>query len=56
MTADPFDTPETDDEPTDQGTPMGRIIPLTPTRSYLGGGMLLGQFILGRPTGSTVME
>ncbi|MFE7796185.1 hypothetical protein [Nocardia sp. NPDC057440] len=56
MTADPFDRPDTDDESTEPGTPVGRIIPLTPTRSYLGGGMLLGQFILGRPTGSTALE
>ncbi|MFD0365855.1 hypothetical protein ACFQZZ_30830 [Nocardia sp. GCM10030253] len=56
MTTEPFDSPDTDDEPTDPGTPVGRFIPLTPTRSYLGGGILLGQFILGRPTGATAME
>jgi hypothetical protein len=38
-----------DDDPTDHtGVPIGRFMPLTPSRSYLGGGLLLGQLILGR--------
>ncbi|MFQ6393105.1 hypothetical protein ACLMAJ_06615 [Nocardia sp. KC 131] len=56
MTAEPFDAPDADEDPSSTGTPVGQLIPLTPTRSYLGGGALLGQFILGRPPGSAVIE
>lgn len=40
-------------EPSDHpGIPIGRFMPLTPSRSYLGGGFLLGQLILGRTPGT----
>lgn len=45
----PMEQFDTHDEPTDHtGIPIGRFMPLTPSRSYLGGGLLLGQLILGR--------
>lgn len=44
----PMEQFDIDDEPTDQlGIPMGRFMPLTPSRSYLGGGLLLGHLVLG---------
>lgn len=44
----PMEQFDIDDQPTDHlGIPLGRFMPLTPSRSYLGGGLLLGQFILG---------
>ncbi|WP_433680859.1 hypothetical protein [Nocardia sp. CA-119907] len=44
----PMEQFDIDDQPTDHlGIPLGRFMPLTPSRSYLGGGLLLGQFVLG---------
>jgi hypothetical protein len=44
----PMEHFDIDDEPTDHlGIALGRFMPLTPSRSYLGGGLLLGQLILG---------
>ncbi|MFI6363385.1 hypothetical protein ACIBG0_11620 [Nocardia sp. NPDC050630] len=43
-----------DDDPTDHtGIPIGRLMPLTPSRSYLVGGLLLGQLILSRTPPAT---
>lgn len=48
----PMEQFDIDDQPTDHlGIPLGRFMPLTPSRSYLGGGLLLGQFILGGASG-----
>jgi hypothetical protein len=41
----PFDI---HDQPTDHtGIPVVRLVPLTPSQSYLGGGLLLGRLVLG---------
>ncbi|MEV5837357.1 hypothetical protein [Nocardia sp. NPDC052112] len=49
----PMEQFDSHDEPSEHtGIPIGRFMPLTPSRSYLGGGLLLGQLVLGRTPGS----
>ncbi len=49
----PMEQFDSHDEPSEEtGTPIGRFISLTPSRSYLGGGLLLRQHILGHTPGA----
>ncbi|MET8775612.1 hypothetical protein AB0H49_14505 [Nocardia sp. NPDC050713] len=46
MARDQFDDDATDPAP-HQGTPVARVVPITPARTYIGGGSLLGHVVLG---------
>jgi hypothetical protein len=57
MAAEQFDTHDADHELTDRTkTPMGQVVPITPTRAHLGGSTLLGQPVLGLVSASTEVE
>ncbi|MCP2277134.1 hypothetical protein [Nocardia amikacinitolerans] len=47
MARDQFENDATDPAPPNQGTPVARVVPISPARSYVGGGSLLGHVVLG---------
>ncbi|WP_156094588.1 hypothetical protein [Nocardia lijiangensis] len=48
MAREQFETDAADPAPPQRpGTPVARIVPVTPARAYVGGGSLLGHVVLG---------
>ncbi|TQM28660.1 hypothetical protein [Nocardia bhagyanarayanae] len=47
MARDQFENDATDPAPRNQGTPVARVVPITPASTYVGGGSLLGHVVLG---------